>query len=92
MRRALAVALGLVLLLGAYAAGRASERDEVTLTVEVSSSDHEVIEGYFSLGDVTVMVRPGSPLHRFLSRQRGREVTLTLTEGAVRELSRLDRE
>jgi hypothetical protein len=58
----------------------------------VSSADHEIIEGYFTLGDnVTVMVKPGSDLHRFLTRQRGRKVKITLTDATVPELSRLDR-
>jgi hypothetical protein len=62
------------------------------MTVQVSSADHEVIEGYFTLGDsMTVMVKPGSELHRFLSRQRGRKVKLTLSDATVPELSRLDR-
>jgi hypothetical protein len=93
VRRGILAVVGLVLLLAAYSVGRASERDELTVTVEVSSAEHELTEGYFSLGEgATLMVRPGSPLHRFLSRQRGRKVTLTMTESATRELSRLDRE
>jgi hypothetical protein len=84
--------LTLVLILLALSVGRASDRDETTMTVQVSSADHEVIEGYFTLGDsMTVMVKPGSELHRFLSRQRGRKVKLTLSDATVPELSRLDR-
>jgi hypothetical protein len=84
--------LTLVLILLALSVGRASDRDETTLTVQVSSADHEVIEGYFTLGDgMTVMVKPGSELHRFLSRQRGRKVKVTLSDATVPELSRLDR-
>jgi hypothetical protein len=84
--------LTLVLILLALSVGRASDRDETTITVQVSSADHEVIEGYFTLGDsMTVMVKPGSELHRFLSRQRGRKVKLTLSDATVPELSRLDR-
>ena len=72
--------------------GRASDRDETIVTVAVSSADHEVEEGYFALGDsATVMAKPGSDLHRFLTRQRGRKVKIVLTEADSRELSRLSR-
>jgi hypothetical protein len=92
VRNVMAAWLTLVLILLALSVGRASDRDETTLTVQVSSADHEVIEGYFTLGDgMTVMVKPGSELHRFLSRQRGRKVKVTLSDATVPELSRLDR-
>ena len=72
--------------------GRASERDETTVTVQVSSADHELQEGYFTLGDaLTLMVKPGTDLHRFLARQRGRKVKISLTESIIPELSRLER-
>jgi hypothetical protein len=72
--------------------GRASDRDETTITAQVSSADHETDEGYFSLGaDATVMAKPGTPLCRFLARQKGRKVKLTVTEADDRQLSRLDR-
>ena len=72
--------------------GRASDRDETSLTAQVSSAEHETEEGYFSLGtDATVMAKPGSPLFRFLARQKGQRVRLTLTEVDERQLSRLDR-
>lgn len=75
-----------------FAAGAASDRDETILTVQVSSADHEIQEGYFSLGDgATVMVKPGSDLHRFLTRQRGRKVKIVLSEAGGPELSRLER-
>jgi hypothetical protein len=70
----------------------ASDRDETVITVQVSSADHELQEGYFTLGDsTTVMVKPGSDLYKFLSRQRGRKVKVTLTEAAGPDLSRLER-
>jgi hypothetical protein len=37
------------------------------------------------------MVKPGSELYRFLARQRGRKVKITITDASVPELSRLDR-
>ena len=62
------------------------------MTVQVTSAEHEVEEGYFSLGDsATVLAKPGTDLHRFLSRQRGRRIKMTLTEDGARELSRLER-
>jgi hypothetical protein len=72
--------------------GQASERDQALMTVQVSSADHEALEGYFTLGDsATVMVKPGSDLYNFLSRQRGRKVKITLEEASGPELSRLER-
>jgi hypothetical protein len=79
------------LLLG-MSLGRAADNDEATFTARVSSADHETEEGYFSLGaDATVMAKPGTPLHRFLSRQNGRDVRVTLTLVDGRQLSRLGR-
>lgn len=64
MRIALTTCSILVLLVAGISVGRAYDRDETVLTVQVSSADHEMEEGYFSLGDsATVMVRPGSELH-----------------------------
>jgi hypothetical protein len=79
------------LLLG-MSIGRAADGDEAVFTAKVSSADHETDEGYFSLGtDATVLAKPGTDLHRFLSRQNGREVRITLTLADGRQLSRLDR-
>ena len=74
--------------------GRAAERekDETVVTVQVNSADHEVQEGYFALGEqATVMVKPGSDLFQFLSRQRGRKVKIVLTEATALELSKIER-
>jgi hypothetical protein len=82
--------LGLVLV--AFSVGRASDSDEATVTAQVSSADHEVQEGYFTLGEgLTLVAKPGSDLHRFLMRQRGRKIKITVTEAAVPELSKLQR-
>jgi hypothetical protein len=79
------------LLLG-MSIGRASDSDEAVLTAKVSSADHETDEGYFSLGkDTTLLVKPGTDLHRFLTRQNGREVKVTLTLIDGRQLSKLER-
>jgi hypothetical protein len=85
------VTLALILML-ALTVGRASDRDEAVMTVQVTSADHELQEGYFSLGDgATVIARPGSDLHKFLARQRGRKIKVVLTESGGTELSRLQR-
>lgn len=92
MRNAMAAWLTVALILVGLSIGRANDRDETILTVQVSSADHEIQEGYFSLGDnATVMVKPGSDLHKFLARQRGRKVKIVLTEAGGPELSRLER-
>jgi hypothetical protein len=91
-RLSMAAWIVLALLLVGLSVGRAADLDETTVTVQVSAADHEIQEGYFTLGDsVTVMVKPGSDLYRFLSRQRGRKVKILLTEATVPELSKLER-
>ena len=93
MRIAMAAWLTLALILLGFSIGRASDRDETTLTVQVSSADHEQVEGYFSLGEnATVLAKPGSELGRFLTRQRGHKVRIVLQEAAAPELSRLERD
>lgn len=92
MRKAMVGWLVVALMLIAISIGRASDKDETSVTVQVTSADHEVEEGYFSLGaNGTLMVKPGSDLYQFLCRQRGRKVKLVLTEAGGPELSRLER-
>ena len=80
------------LLLFGFAIGRASDRDEIAVAVQVTSSDHELENGYFSLGEsATLITRPGTEFHRFLSRQVGRNVRIVLTTADAPELSRLHR-
>lgn len=80
-----------LLLIGA-ALGRAYDTDETVLHVQVSSSDHEAEEGYFSLGEgAAVMVKPGSELFKFLTRHRGQPVKIVLTQNQERQLSRIAR-
>lgn len=79
------------LLLG-ISIGRAADGDETSMTVQVSSAEHETDEGYFALGkDATIMAKPGTELHRFLSRQNGRQVRVTMTMVDGRQLSRIER-
>ena len=84
--------LAIALVIASFMVGQASERYEASLTVQVSSADHEMEEGYFSLGDTaTVMVKPGSDLYRFLSRKRGHAVRITLSDPGRPELSTIER-
>ncbi len=84
--------LVVALILVAMSIGRAADRDESIMTAQVSSAEHETEEGYFSLGpEATVLVKPGTDLYRFLARQNGHKVRLTITAVDGRELSRLER-
>ncbi|CAN5854041.1 hypothetical protein BH18ACI5_BH18ACI5_14380 [soil metagenome] len=92
MKIATAAGVMLVLLLASFSVGHAWDKDETVVTVQVTSADHEVQEGYFALGEqATVVVKPGSDLFRFLSRQRGRKVKIVLTEAAPPELAKIER-
>jgi hypothetical protein len=92
VRQAITVWATVALVFIGLAMGWASDRDETTVTVQVSSADHEMQEGYFSLGEgLTIMAKPGSEVHRFLARQRGRKVKISLRDATVPELSRLER-
>jgi hypothetical protein len=82
----------LALLLVGVGIGRASDKDETTVIVEVTSAAHELQEGYFSLGEsATLMAKPASDLHRFLARQCGKKIRIVLSEVDGRELSRITR-
>ena len=84
--------LAVALLLVGVSIGRAYDRDETVLNVQVSSADHETEEGYFSLGEqATVMVKPGSELFRFLNRNKGQKVKIVLTQSEDRQLSKIER-
>ena len=88
----MAACLTLALLCIGYGLARGSDRDETTLTAQVTSADHEQEEGYFSLGEnATVLAKPGTELFRFLTRQRGHKVKIVLQESKGPELSRLER-
>jgi hypothetical protein len=84
--------IALILTLLGFVVGQASPRDEATVTVQISSAEHETAEGYFSLGEsTTLMVKPGTELYKFLAGHRGRTVRITLTDDVTPQLSRLDR-
>ena len=92
MRNVMVGWMVLALLLVGLSVGRASDRDEMIVTVQVTSADHEIQEGYFTLGEsATVVAKPGSDLYKFLARQRGRKVKIVFSEAGAPELSRLAR-
>jgi hypothetical protein len=74
------VALAGAATLGYMTAGWAAGLDEATVVGRVSAAEHEIQEGYFSMGEETTLVaRPGSELHRWLARHRGQKVRLLIT-------------
>src|SRR3954451_9452422 len=82
--------LVLAALLVGLSIGRASDRDETVVTAQVSSAERETEEVYFSIGpDATVLAKPGTDLYRFLARQNGHKVRITLTLVGGQNLSRL---
>ena len=84
--------LVLALLLIGLSIGRAADRDETVVTARVSSAEHEAEEGYFSVGvDATIVAKPGTELHRFLTRQNGRTIRISVTAVGGEQLSRLER-
>lgn len=92
MRMVMTAWMALALLLVGLGVVRASDKDEALMTVQVTSAEHETQEGYFSLGEqATVVAKPGSDLHRFLSRQRGKKIKIVMTEVDGREISELRR-
>jgi hypothetical protein len=92
VRGAMIAWLVFALLLIGLSVGRASDRDEAVVTAQVSSADHELVEGWFSLGpNATVMAKPGSDLYRFLERQNGHRVRVTVTVVGGEQLSKLER-
>ena len=92
MKKALMGGMVVAAMLLGMSIGRAADKDETVFTAKITSADHETEEGYFSLGpDATVLAKPGTDLHRFLSRQNGRQIRITLTLVDGRQLSRLER-
>ncbi len=67
------------LLFGAIGGAIASGLDETAVVAKLTSADHEVEEGYFSVGDgAEVVARPGSALHQWLSAHRDQKVRLLI--------------
>lgn len=79
--------------IGATQAPGTAPMEDLVVTAQVSSAEHEAIEGYFTFGDsLTVMVKPGTELHRFLARQRGRRLKITFAPDDRGAAGRLIRE
>jgi hypothetical protein len=91
-RKVSTAAVLVALLLAGFIVGRASEPEETAITVQVSSADHEVDVGYFSVGDsATLIVKPGTDFYRFQAHRRGHQIRVTLTEAGRAEPSRISR-
>lgn len=83
MRRVLKVFGVVGILLLGFLVGKVQSQvaDQITIRIVVSSADHEVSEGYFSLGDDTTLItKPGTDLYRFLVRNKSRKVIVTFVE------------
>jgi hypothetical protein len=81
--RAFLLALGVALFvwIGWSSPAPAQEASAVDAVVEgdVTAAEHEVSEGYFAIGQETTLVaKPGSDLHAWLSRHNGRRVVIRL--------------
>jgi hypothetical protein len=65
------------LLVGLLGAAGAAGLNEAAVVAQLTAADHEIEEGYFSIGEgATVIAKPGSDLHRWLSAHRGQKVRL----------------
>lgn len=59
--------------------GRSLTASGATMRGYLSAAAHEVEEGYFSIGpDSYLIVKPGSEMHRWLSQNLGKTVTLSV--------------
>lgn len=78
MRRGLLVLVTVVgLVAGLFGAAVAAGLNQAAVVAQLTAADHEVEEGYFTLGDgATVIVKPGSDLHAWLTAHRGQKVRL----------------
>ena len=81
--RAFIVTIGLALLvwLGWSASAPAQEVTTVNAVVEgnITAAEHEITEGYFAIGqETTVVAKPGSDLHSWLSRHNGQRIVIRL--------------
>jgi hypothetical protein len=66
--------------------GRGLSASGATMTGYLSAAAHEVEEGYFSVGpDSYLIVKPGSDMHRWLSQNLGKTVTLSVVVSEASE-------
>jgi hypothetical protein len=78
------VALVALIVVAAGYSRVAGAPEEASATGVVTSADHEMEEGYFTLGEnVTVVAKPGTPLYDWLKGRKGKKVTVTLHESAT---------
>jgi hypothetical protein len=50
------------------------------VVADLTAADHEVAEGYFTLGQkASLIAPPGTPLHDWLNENRGRRVRVQIT-------------
>jgi hypothetical protein len=72
--------LAVAVVFGCLTAGWAAGLDEAMVVGRVSAADHEIAEGYFSMGEeATLVAKPGSELYRWLASHRGEKVRLVIT-------------
>jgi hypothetical protein len=77
MRQVWLVVAVVGLVVGVLGGAAAAGLNAAAVVAQLTAADHEVDEGYFSLGDgATVIAKPGSELHRWLSDHRGQKVRL----------------
>jgi hypothetical protein len=70
----------LLITIGFAAAGfAAGAHSGIELKGELSASETEAEEGYFAIAaDTMLVVRPGSPMHRWLRERAGQPIRLVL--------------
>jgi hypothetical protein len=81
--RAFIITLGLALLVWLGWSSSAPAQDVATADAvvegNVTAAEHEINEGYFAIGqETTVVAKPGSGLHDWLSRHNGQRIVLRL--------------
>jgi hypothetical protein len=78
MGRTLVCLVAVTLTLAVGTGSTAHEKTVVTMGT-VSAAEHEVVEGYFALGeDLTLVAKPGSSLHTWLTNHIGEQVVLSV--------------
>jgi hypothetical protein len=79
MRHLMVAWILLALILVGLSATVRSQTDETVFVADLTAADHEVVEGYFALGQkATVIAQPGTPLYKWLSTHRGQRVRVLI--------------
>ena len=74
--------LGWILLwvLGVYGLVVAGQAQGFSVSCPLSATDQEAQEAYFNCGrELTIVTKPGSPIHDALKAMRGADVTVVVT-------------